>query len=83
MLNAKNIEELSNKLSSLLPPGFSELKNDFEKNARAAIQTAFERMNLVSREEFDIQAALLSRTREKLEALELQLKELERQMGIK
>ncbi|HEB77995.1 MAG TPA: accessory factor UbiK family protein, partial [Methylothermaceae bacterium] len=53
---------------------------DMEKNFRAILQSAFSQMNLVSREEFDAQAALLRRTREKLENLEAQLAELERRL---
>jgi len=64
------LDELVDKLGKALPPGAAELKADFDKNARATLQTALSKMDLVTREEFDIQAALLERTREKLDRLE-------------
>ena len=64
------LNELVGKLGQALPSGATELKADFEKNARNVIQTALEKMDLVTREEFDLQVALLQRTREKLDRLE-------------
>ena len=64
------LDELVDKLGQVLPPGASELKADFDKNAKAAIQSALSKMDLVTREEFDLQVALLERTREKLDRLE-------------
>ncbi len=64
------LDDLVDRLGSVLPSGASELKADFEKNARSTVQSALTRMDLVTREEFDIQVALLQRTREKLDRLE-------------
>ena len=64
------LDELVGKLGQALPPGAAELKADFEKNARGAVQAALGKMDLVTREEFDIQVTLLQRTREKLDRLE-------------
>ena len=64
------LDELVGKLGQVLPAGAVELKEDFEKNAKAAVQSTLAKMDLVTREEFDIQAALLQRTREKLDRLE-------------
>ena len=64
------LDELVEKLGQALPPGAAELKADFDKNARATMQSALSKMDLVTREEFDIQVALLERTREKLDRLE-------------
>jgi len=69
------LDELVGKLGQVLPAGAIELKEDFEKNARAAVQSALSKMDLVTREEFEIQAALLQRTREKLDQLEKLLDE--------
>ncbi len=69
------LDELVGKLGQVLPAGAIELKEDFEKNARAAVQSTLAKMDLVTREEFDIQAALLQRTREKLDRLEKLLDE--------
>ena len=56
------------------------LKEDLEKNLRATLNATFSKMEIVTREEFDIQASLLSRTREKLETLQEKLSELEKQL---
>jgi len=64
------LEELVDKLGQALPPGAAELKADFDKNAKATLQTALGKMDLVTREEFDLQVALLEKTREKLDRLE-------------
>lgn len=71
------LDELVGKLGQVLPPGAAELKADFEKNARGAVQAALGKMDLVTREEFDIQATLLQRTREKVDRLEKMLEQLE------
>ncbi|MEM7258566.1 MAG: accessory factor UbiK family protein [Pseudomonadota bacterium] len=64
------LNEIVGKLGEVLPSGASELKQDFEKNARSVVQSAIEKMDLVTREEFDLQVALLQRTREKVDRLE-------------
>ena len=75
MSKSSVLDELVGKLGQVLPAGAIELKEDFEKNARAAVQSTLAKMDLVTREEFDIQAALLQRTREKLDRLEKLLDE--------
>lgn len=57
--------------------GIRELRQDLEQNFQAVLQSAFERMELVSREEFDVQRKVLARTREKLEQLEAELVRLQ------
>lgn len=74
----EKVTELAHKLSASLPEGLSALKRDAEQNFKAVLQSALTRMDLVSRREFDVQAGVLSRTREKLAALEQRLAELER-----
>lgn len=80
-MNEKFFDEMSQKIASLLPPGVQELKQDAEKNIRAALQSGFQQLDLVTREEFDVQQALLQRSREKLEALERRLAALESQQA--
>jgi BMFP domain-containing protein YqiC len=75
----KLFEEISGKLGDVL--GDSPIK-DVEKNLRAVLQGAFAKLDLVTREEFDIQQAVLLRTREKLEALEARVARLEAQTGV-
>ena len=74
MLDPKVFEELSNRLSALIAASPAA---DIEKNARALLSGFFARLDLVSREEFDSQMAVLARTRARLEALEAKLAELE------
>lgn len=71
------LDDLVDRLGSVLPSGASELKADFEKNARSTVQAALTRMDLVTREEFDVQVALLQRTREKLDRLEKMVEAME------
>jgi hypothetical protein len=75
--NPKQLDDLTDRLVDLLPSGVRDVQQDIEKNVRAMIQSTFAKMDLVTREEFDIQTAVLARTREKLEKLEKQLAELE------
>lgn len=78
MLDPKLFDDISRRVSEGMPRGFQTLQEDFERNLRAALEAALRRMNLVSRDEFEIQQAVLLRTREKLEALERRVAELER-----
>jgi BMFP domain-containing protein YqiC len=72
-----NIDELARRLADSLPGGLKALREDAEQNFRAVLQAGLSRLDLVTREEFDVQAAVLKRTREKLEALEARLDKLE------
>jgi BMFP domain-containing protein YqiC len=76
-MDMRPIEELARKLAESVPPGVRALQADMEKNFRALLEAGISRMNLVTREEFDIQQRVLERTREKLTALEAQLRALE------
>ena len=78
MIDLGKIDEIVNRLSDSLPPGANRLKEDMESQFRSVLKSAFEKMELVTREEFDIQTSVLERSRVKLEALERQLDELER-----
>ena len=74
MLDQKKMEEFSAKLGAIIA---ASPVADIEKNVRALLSTFFTKLDLVSREEFDIQAQVLRRTREKLEALEARVARLE------
>ena len=74
MLDPKVFEEFSNRLSTLIAASPAA---DIEKNARALMSGFFAKLDLVTREEFDIQAQVLQRTREKLKALEERVARLE------
>jgi len=77
MIDGRVFDDIAQSLSKLLPPGAASLKDEFERNAKAAVQGGLERLDLVTREEFDVQMKVLERTREKLNALEARLAELE------
>ena len=77
MENKNTFDDLAKKITDLLPGNFQQVQQDLEANIKALLQSSLLKMNLVSREEFDVQSALLTRTREKLDQLEKQLTELE------
>jgi BMFP domain-containing protein YqiC len=76
MIDMKTIDELTRKLGDALPPGVSQAREEVDQQIRSVLMRAFERMNLVSREEFDAQRAVLAKTRQKLEALEQRLQQM-------
>lgn len=76
-MDTGKLDELARKLVDALPGGVRELRADVEKNVRAALSSGFAKMELVTREEFDVQSAVLTRTRAKVDALEKQVAELE------
>ena len=78
---SQTIEDLAKRLSASLPSGLATLKSDVEANFRAVLQSGLTKLDLVTRTEFDVQAGVLKRTREKLEVLEQRLSELQEQLG--
>lgn len=72
------LDELAKKIAKLMPPGVRELQQDFEKNLKNVLRSSFNKLELVTRKEFDIQARVLLKTREKLEKLEQKLEALEK-----
>lgn len=79
MIDTKKIDELVQKLGSAVPPGVKEVQSELEKKFKEILTTSFKQLDLVTRDEFDVQAKVLLRTREKLEALEKAIKALEEQ----
>lgn len=77
MIDTKKIEQLARQIHESLPKGIRELGDDVEKKIRQTLQAQLTRMDLVNREEFDVQTQVLLRTREKLAALEQRLAVLE------
>jgi BMFP domain-containing protein YqiC len=75
MLDPKILEEFGAKMSALLA---NSPAKDIEKNAKAMMSGVFAKFDLVTREEFDVQAQVLARTREKLQALEARVEALEK-----
>jgi BMFP domain-containing protein YqiC len=72
-----SIEKLARKLAESLPHGLRSVRDDLERNFLAVLRSGLGKLDLVTREEFDVQEAVLARTREKLQALEARLRTLE------
>lgn len=70
-------DDLARRLADAMPPQFAALKADLEANFRAVLQSGLAKLDLVTRQDFDVQAGVLARTREKLTALEARLDALE------
>ena len=81
MIDPKYLDDLARKVAGSMPAGLQVLKHDFERNLRAALEAGMARMDLVTREEFDVQSAVLARTREKLQRLEAAVADLEARVG--
>ncbi|MDP3332613.1 MAG: accessory factor UbiK family protein [Methylococcaceae bacterium] len=77
MFDPKAIDDIANRLAGAIPPGFNNLKEDLEKTFHAILQGALGKLDLVTREEFEVQKAVLAKTRSKLEALEQRVADLE------
>jgi BMFP domain-containing protein YqiC len=81
MINIQAIDELARRLADLVPPGAREAGDDIASNFRDALRAGLRRLDLVTREEFDVQRCVLLRTREKVEALEARVSELSELLG--
>ena len=77
MIDPKLLDDLAKRLSASAPSGFQLLQDDLRRNLRSSLEAALSRLDLVTREEFDVQAAVLARTRAKLDALAARVAELE------
>ncbi len=80
MFDPKSIDNLADRLSNAIPPGLHHFKDDMEKNVHALLQSALSKLDLVSREEFEVQKAVLAKTRSRLEDLEKRVAELEQRI---
>lgn len=79
MIDTKIFDDISRQITDNMPSGLQFLQDDFKKNVRSALEAGLGQLNLVTREEFDVQAKVLARTRAKLDALEKKIEELEKQ----
>jgi len=77
MIDPKQIEDIAAKLAAVIPPGLRGLRNELQDNFRAVLSANLEKLDLVSRERFDVQAELLARTQARLAAMEKRLEALE------
>ncbi len=72
-----SLDDLARKLADSIPANLRGLGEDLQRNLKSTLRSGLERMDLVTREEFDVQTRLLERTRAKLDALEARVAELE------
>ncbi|KTD79373.1 accessory factor UbiK family protein [Legionella waltersii] len=79
MFDPKQFDELAKTLFATLPVSFQNLEKEIQQQFKDVLQTAFNRMDLITREEFDVQCKVLARTREKVEQLQEQVEELIKQ----
>ena len=81
MIDLNHIDELARRLSDLVPPGLRESREELQATFKGALQAGLAKLDLVTREEFEVQRAVLLRTREKLDALEQTVAALEAKQG--
>ncbi len=76
-MDTSKLDDLARRLAASLPENLAAMRRELETNFRATLRSGLARMDLVTREEFDVQQGVLRRTREKLEALQREVKELD------
>jgi BMFP domain-containing protein YqiC len=76
-MSDESIENLARKLVDSIPEGLRSVREDLENNFRSVLRGSLGKLDLVTREEFEVQEAVLLRTREKLEALEQRIERFE------
>ncbi|WP_312735839.1 accessory factor UbiK family protein [Stenotrophomonas sp.] len=79
MIDLNHLDDLARRLSDLVPPGLRESREELQATFKTALQAGLAKLDLVTREEFEVQRAVLLKTREKLDALEATVRELEHQ----
>ena len=80
-MDAMNIDELARRIAGLMPESATRFQEEIEKNLKAGLKGVLQKMDLVTREEYDVQTAILERSREKLAQLEQRVAELEAKIG--
>jgi len=80
MIDLSHLDDLARRLSALVPPGLREGREELQQNFKSVLQSGLAKLDLVTREEFEVQRAVLLHTREKLEQLQRSVAELEAQL---
>ena len=80
-IDTQALDEIVQKISSAIPDDLKTAKENIEKNARTAAEGLFQRLDLVTREEFDVQSKMLSKSQQRIKELELQVRELEQKLS--
>ncbi|APE04418.1 MAG: hypothetical protein CL600_14905 [Alteromonas sp.] len=83
MLDPKKLEELAKQIADAVPPGVKNMAEGAESRVKTVLQSQLSKLDLVTREEFNIQSQVLIRTREKLDMMEARITELESQLNEK
>ena len=78
-MNNESVENIASKLVEAVPESLRAVREDLEQNFRAVLRASLSKLDLVTREEFEVQQAVLARTRDKLAALEAKLQEMEQE----
>ena len=81
-MNKQFFDDLAGKITRTLPPVPGGIKGELEQSIRSVLHNAFDKLDLVTREDFEIQSAVLQKTRIKLESLEKKLAELEDKLDV-
>ena len=81
MIDFDKLDELARRLSNLVPPSLRDSREELQENFKSVLQSGLAKLDLVTREEFEVQRAVLLRTREKLDELQRTVAQLEEQLG--
>ncbi len=81
MIDLSQIDDLARRLSGVVPPALREAREEMQDNFKAALQAGLARLDLVTREEFDVQRAVLARTRTQLDELRALVEQLDAQLA--
>ena len=79
-LDSQSLDEVVRKITAAIPDDLKTAKQNIEKNARAAAEGVFQRLELVTREEFDVQAAILTKSQQRVKELEHRIEKLEEKL---
>ncbi len=79
MMDSRQLDDLARRLAGLMPESMARFRQDIEKNLKAGLRGALQKMDLVTREEYDVQTALLARSQARLAELEQRIAALEKQ----
>ena len=82
MINAKKIEEIAKQVTDAIPPGLKNMATDIEDKTKTILQRKLAQLDVVTREEFDVQTQVLIKTRTKLSELEAKLAEIEAKLNV-
>jgi len=80
MIDAKKIEQLAEQITNIIPPGLKNVADNVEEKVKTVLQAKLSQLDVVSREEFDVQTQVLARTRSKLDALEQEVAAIRHQL---